>query len=99
MAQVRFIQMGGRLGPLGWLVLILTIAAALALVAAVTVVAFSVFMIVAPVLIVLALGFNLYRLLLRRRRRAQGPDIIDGEYRVIDSGSSYRSRDDGFRRH
>ena len=94
MAQVRFIRVGGRLGPLGWLVLILTIAAALALVAAVTVVAVSVFMIVAPVLILLACGAYLYR---RFTGRAPTRDtsVIDGEFRVIESDSSNRTRDDG----
>lgn len=84
MPHVRFIQVGGRLSPAGWLLVFLTLALIAGIAIAVAILALSVFLIVAPVVVLAGFAYYLYRKIWPRAH-AHGDGVIEGEYRVIES--------------
>jgi predicted lipid-binding transport protein (Tim44 family) len=74
-----------RLGWSGWLALILALGLILTLATAVAVLLLGVFIILLPVMLVGAVLFYLFPgLRYRRQDQAREPDILEGEYRVVD---------------
>jgi hypothetical protein len=75
----------------GWLAILLSLGAVLAIGVAVTVVALGIFLVLLPALLAATAFYYLFARLRRRQGRKMGePDIIDGEYRVLDVHGSER---------
>ena len=74
-----------RLGWSGWLTLLIVLGLVFAIAAVVAIVLLGVFIILLPVALVSALLLYLFPSLRNRRPgKARDPDIIDGEYRIVD---------------
>jgi membrane protein implicated in regulation of membrane protease activity len=97
MPQPLYFRFRSRPGLTGWARILIVLALIIALMLVIAIVAIGVFLFVLPVLAVSAL---VYYLLPRARRRSGrpdhsnasgGPQIIDGEFRVVDSTQSDRA--------
>jgi uncharacterized membrane protein YphA (DoxX/SURF4 family) len=75
----------------GWLAIVLSLGAVLAIGVAVTVMALGIFLVLLPALLAATAFYYLFPRLRRRQGRKMGePEIIDGEYRVLDVHNSER---------
>ena len=86
MTQVRFIHIGNP-GPGARLIAFLILAAVMALLIAIGVLAVGVFLIVAPFVLLAGLAYYAFRKLVPRAESPRGthhPDIIEGEFHVVD---------------
>jgi hypothetical protein len=69
----------------GWLALVLALSAVLAIGVALAIVALGIFVILLPLLVaVTALSYLFPRVRWRQRKKVGEPEIIEGEYRVLD---------------
>lgn len=76
-----------RMGWSGWLVLLISLGVVFAIAAVVAIVLLGAFILLLPIVLISTLLFYLFPgLRPRRPGRPADPDIIEGEYRVIDPG-------------
>jgi hypothetical protein len=73
-----------RLGWSGWLTLLIALGLVLTVAAVVAIVLLGVFIILLPIVLVGALLYYLFPGLRRHQGRWSEPDIIEGQYRVVD---------------
>jgi membrane protein implicated in regulation of membrane protease activity len=94
MPQPLYFRFRSRPGLAGWATILIVVALIIALILVIALVAVGVFLFLLPVL---ALSALVYYLLPRARIRpgqphpGRGPQIIDGEFRVVDSAESDRA--------
>jgi hypothetical protein len=88
-AHIRFIHLGNP-GPGAKLAAGLILAAVIALLIAIGVLAVGLFLIVTPFLFLAGLAYYVFRTLVPRAppRGPHNPDIIEGEFRVIDPNAA-----------
>ena len=75
----------------GWLAIVLALSAVLAIGVAIALLVLGIFVILLPVLVAItALSYLFPRVRWRQRKTAGEPEIIEGEYRVLDGHASKR---------
>ena len=87
-----------RMGWSGWLTLVIVLGLVFAVAAVVATLLLGLFIVLLPVALLSALLLYLFPSLRTRRPRApREPDIIDGEYRIVDPHQLERDREPGDR--
>ncbi|GAB4069637.1 hypothetical protein KHC28_24385 [Ancylobacter sonchi] len=90
-ANDPFGQMRFTVQRVSWWQVAIVVAVALAVGTALALVAASVFIVVAPVLLIAGLAYKLFGT--KPRRPEGGPTVIDAEYRVLSPEEAARDRD------
>ena len=88
MPQRLYFQVAKGLGVRGWLTILVALSLVVAITVAIAVVAVGVFLFLLPVIAITAAVLYLFPRSRYRRaayRRPQDPQIIDGEFRIIDN--------------